>query len=69
MAKPPITLTQKEFDKKIGEARTEGYEIGLREGKSKIYGYQSQQAMKAVKLIDSLVEFFDERYQQHEEDY
>lgn len=65
-----LELTQKELDRKIGEARQQGYDMGVTHGRAESLPYRNKLvAVKGIKLLDALTDFFDERYKQHEEDY
>lgn len=64
-----VELTQKELDQKIGEARKNGYALGLTHGRSEIYPHRSSMAIKSVILIDALFALLDERYELKKEDY
>ncbi len=64
-----IEITQKELEKQLGEARQKAYDMGINRGRSEIFPYRTQEAVKAVILIDALFNLLDERYERIKEEY
>lgn len=61
-----IELTQKQLDKKIGDARMEGYNIGL---KHCMFPGNRETAARYSALYEALIALLDERYEPFHEDY